>query len=360
MTSIGSSAFFSCSSLTSIEIPNSVTSIGSSAFWGCTSLESIGIPDSVTSIGSSAFSGCRSLAKATVYSKNATLSSSVFGSCPNLTLYGYSGSTTETYAKNNNIPFAALKEEVIIDLGARDNESNIRYVEIGGIQTKIDENNDKSFIEIGEENLLVEIVEKTAEGVFVKSLYYYVDMESKTATKLNMDSYVTTDSKKSIRINNPMGMRFRSVITTASKNEETDFVIDEYGFIVATEDALGDTELNFDFTKYVTGVAYNKESGIDIVFDESDECHTFTGYVKNIPVAHYKTNLVCKTYTKLTVGGKQFVVYGEAVTGNIYDTAQTLLGDTTLDTETKDALYKIILDYESTIGIPGDDLYPEE
>ena len=52
---IGSNAFRSCSSLTSVTISNSVTSIGSYAFYSCSSLTSLTIPESVTSIGSYAF-----------------------------------------------------------------------------------------------------------------------------------------------------------------------------------------------------------------------------------------------------------------------------------------------------------------
>ena len=61
VTSIGDSAFYDCSGLTSITIPNGVTSIGNSAFSGCSGLTSVTIPNSVTSIGYLAFSGCSGL-----------------------------------------------------------------------------------------------------------------------------------------------------------------------------------------------------------------------------------------------------------------------------------------------------------
>ncbi len=58
VTSIGDYAFYRCSGLTSVTIPNGVTSIGREAFSGCSSMFSAIVPDSVKAIGSSLFSGC--------------------------------------------------------------------------------------------------------------------------------------------------------------------------------------------------------------------------------------------------------------------------------------------------------------
>ena len=84
VTSIGSRAFFYCSDLTSITIPQSVTTIGSSAFYKCTSLTSITIPDGVTSIERSTFGGCTRLTSVTIPNSVTSIGISAFNKCGNL------------------------------------------------------------------------------------------------------------------------------------------------------------------------------------------------------------------------------------------------------------------------------------
>ncbi len=70
ITSIGDKAFYECTGLTSVDIPNSVTSIGDLAFVGCSGLTSIDIPNSVTKIGDGAFKRCTGLTSMVVESGN--------------------------------------------------------------------------------------------------------------------------------------------------------------------------------------------------------------------------------------------------------------------------------------------------
>ena len=108
ITDIGGMAFSGCTSLSSVTIPKNVKSIGDCAFSNCSALTAVTIPDSVTSIGFSAFEYCLSLASVTIPDSVKSIGINAFDNCKALTIYGNAGSYAETYAKENNIPFALI------------------------------------------------------------------------------------------------------------------------------------------------------------------------------------------------------------------------------------------------------------
>ena len=61
LKTIGNWAFYSCHALDTISIPLGVTSIGDGAFWGCDYLKNVTIPSSVKSIGDTGFEGCKAM-----------------------------------------------------------------------------------------------------------------------------------------------------------------------------------------------------------------------------------------------------------------------------------------------------------
>lgn len=85
VTSIIARAFYGCTSLTSITIPDSVTSIGGHAFYGCIGLTSITIPDSVTRIEGRAFVDCTGLTSVTIPNSVRSIETQVFANCTGLT-----------------------------------------------------------------------------------------------------------------------------------------------------------------------------------------------------------------------------------------------------------------------------------
>ena len=111
VTSIGDGAFLECTGLTSITIPNSVTSIGDWAFDGCTGLTSITIPNSVTSIGNWAFGGCTGLTSITI-PNSVTSIGRAFDGCTGLTSINVA-SENNYYSSNNGVLFNKKKTELI-------------------------------------------------------------------------------------------------------------------------------------------------------------------------------------------------------------------------------------------------------
>ncbi len=108
LTFLDMQTFLQCSNLKSINIPSKINKIANSTFQE-TGFTEFDIPENVKSIDSMALGLCSNLEKVRVYSKDITYASRVFEkSSPNLVLYGYEGSTTQTYAQQNGIEFKPL------------------------------------------------------------------------------------------------------------------------------------------------------------------------------------------------------------------------------------------------------------
>ncbi len=85
VTAIGPKAFYSCTSLTNVAIPSTVTVVDFNAFYFCINLTNVTIPDSVTSIGDGALSFCYSLPSVTIPISVTNIGIYVFLRCHSLT-----------------------------------------------------------------------------------------------------------------------------------------------------------------------------------------------------------------------------------------------------------------------------------
>ena len=85
VVSIGASAFDACTGLTAVTLGNGMTTIGNNAFFGCTALTEVAIPNSVTTMGVYVFSGCTKLTTVTIGDKVSTIGNNAFNGCTALT-----------------------------------------------------------------------------------------------------------------------------------------------------------------------------------------------------------------------------------------------------------------------------------
>lgn len=85
VTAIGNRAFYCCSDLTEVTIPQSVTSIGERAFAACRNLDSVTINDAATSIGDYAFTECHLKTTLSLGKKITTIGDEAFYDCRGLT-----------------------------------------------------------------------------------------------------------------------------------------------------------------------------------------------------------------------------------------------------------------------------------
>ena len=88
LTIIGKIAFAKCAGLKSIELPANLTRISEGAFNSCKSLTSIGLPANLTTIGKWAFSGCKDLTSVEFPASLTTIGKWAFADCEGLASVG--------------------------------------------------------------------------------------------------------------------------------------------------------------------------------------------------------------------------------------------------------------------------------
>lgn len=153
VTAIGEKAFYYCSQLISVSLPNTICRIGDFAFSECKGLTSITIPNSVTSIGWMAFTGCESITSIKI-PKSVLSIETTFSSCYNLASIVVDGDNPVYDSRNacnaivetaSNTLIAGCKNTIIpnsistIGRAAFSNFRDLTYIIIPNSVTKIDD-----------------------------------------------------------------------------------------------------------------------------------------------------------------------------------------------------------------------------
>ena len=203
VTSIGEDAFYECSDLTFVTIPNSVTSIDRWAFCKCSSLTSITIPNSVTTIGQYAFGGCSSLASVTlnsnaVASKKYTTSdnlTTIFGVEEREFIIGDEVTSIGQYAfyycyglTSITIPNSVTE----IGLGAFRGCSRLTSIKVDSSNTNYDSRNDCNAIIVTASNALIVGCKNTVIPNSVTSIADYAFLNCSDLTSITIPNSVTS------------------------------------------------------------------------------------------------------------------------------------------------------------------------
>ena len=125
-----------------------------------------------------------------------------------------------------------------------------------------------------------------------------------------------------LETNGNVSLRFRASIAGAGR-----VIVSEYGFLIARTSVLDSLNHALDFelpsSKYIKGIAYNAESGIDHTYriDEAGN-FVFIATCTNIPLKNYVDYLTARPYAIYKTDDVETVLYGEPYSDSIYRTAK--------------------------------------
>lgn len=112
LTTIDDYAFAFYLNVKDVQIPYGVTTIGNNAFSDCYKIENVVLPGTVKKIGNYAFSVCDSLNSITIPASVTEIGEKIAKAYTTVSIYGYTGSTAESYAEENGYYFFPLSNTV--------------------------------------------------------------------------------------------------------------------------------------------------------------------------------------------------------------------------------------------------------
>lgn len=112
LTTIDDYAFAFYLNVKDVQIPYGVTTIGNNAFSDCYKIENVVLPGTVKKIGNYAFYVCDSLNSITIPASVTEIGKNLARSYSGVSIFGYTGSTAESYAKENKYAFFSLSNTV--------------------------------------------------------------------------------------------------------------------------------------------------------------------------------------------------------------------------------------------------------
>ncbi len=313
ITTIGKEAFYACSSLSTINIPSTVTILKEDTFYNCYELDnvelpsnlqtmeegvfyncrkltSIKIPKSVKTIGASMLRNCSKLSEVIIYSKDAEFGKTVFGkNSTDLTVYGYAGSTAETYANDNSVKFVPFTSKVTFK--ADDIEIDEQGVAEGKTINAPQAPVKEGYTFVGWFKDVDDITTKFDsqntydQDVIYKAKYAHVEM---------------LEAQGKLIVNDKSGIRFGTKIY-----KDGDKIV-EMGTIILPQNLLPEgTSLTLDTPKIAKSVA-------NVLYEsnEKENYVTYLGSIVNIPRAQFDRAITASSYVKYKDSkGNEYTVY---------------------------------------------------
>lgn len=109
LKNLSNDVFAGCTALKEVSIPdNTISSVWPGLFNGCSQLENLVIPEGATQINYNAFTGCTALKKVQIPKTMTRIDDTAFSAPQNLTIYGYTGSYAESFARSKGAAFVYL------------------------------------------------------------------------------------------------------------------------------------------------------------------------------------------------------------------------------------------------------------